>query len=88
MEDEYLFEKDQQIPEDPFYIEADVFDTGDYSRLLVVPCGTKYILVLNDEHLCTLELTCDEPVCWEQEEGNLDDEIVERLGKAINGYSA
>ncbi|WP_374164119.1 hypothetical protein [Arcticibacter sp. MXS-1] len=88
MVDDLLFEDEQQqAPDEPFYIEADLYDSGDYVRLLVVPCDTRYVLVLNDEHLCTLQLTCDEPVCWEQEDGTLDDEVVERLGAAIRAVS-
>ena len=36
--------------------------------------------------LCTLQKTCDEPECWEQTDGLMDDELVERIGSAISSY--
>ena len=83
--DEFEFEATQQ-PEEAFHIEVDLYETGDYSNLLVVPCNDTYIVVSGDEHLCTLQKTCDEPECWEETDGLLDDELVERLGLAISGY--
>lgn len=82
MEDEFDFEE-PHLPEEPFHIEVDIYDTGDYARLLVVPCDTKFIIVANDEHLCTVVKTCDEPECWVQEDGSLDDEVIEKIGLAI-----
>lgn len=83
--DEFEFEASEQ-PEEAFHIEVDLYETGDYSRLLVVPCNDTYIVVSGDEHLCTLQKTCDEPECWEQTDGTIEDELVERLGLAISGY--
>ena len=83
--DEFEFEATQQ-PEEAFHIEVDLYETGDYSNLLVVPCNDTYIVVSGDEHLCTLQKTCDEPECWEETDGLIDDELVERLGLAISGY--
>lgn len=87
MEDDFSFEEELKLPEEPFHIEADVYDTGDYSRLLVVPCNDKYMVILNDDHLCTLVQSCDQPDCWELEDGDVDEELVERLGTAIKGYA-
>jgi hypothetical protein len=73
-------------PEESFHIEIDLYDTGDYANLLVVPCNSTYIIVGNNEHLATVVKTCDEPECWEQEDGSLDEEVIEKLGAAISGY--
>lgn len=88
MQDEFEFEDEERVPDTPFYIEVDLYETGDHSRLLVVPCNDSYVVVHNDEHLCTLVHTCKEVECWEQEDGSLDEELVERLGTAIKQYSA
>lgn len=87
-EEDFLFEEENNPPEEPFYVEADIYDTGDYSRMLVVPCDNRYVVVFNDEHLCTLELTCSDPDCWELTDGNLDEDLVERLGAAIKSATA
>jgi hypothetical protein len=68
-----------------FHIEVDFYDTGDFTSMLVVPCNDTYIVVSNNEHLCTLVHTCKEVDCWEQQDGTLDDELVERVGAAIQG---
>lgn len=83
--DEFEFQASEQ-PEEAFHIEIDLYETGDYSNLLVVPCNDTYILVSGDEHLCTLQKTCDEPECWEQTDGLMEDELVERIGSAISSY--
>ena len=74
------------LPEEPFHIEADVYDSGDYLNLLVIPCGLNHIVVADNEHLATLLKTCDDPACWEQLDGNLDEEVVEKLGASIDSY--
>lgn len=86
MEDDFEFE-DNNIVEGPFHIEVDLYDTGDFSRLLVVPCDSNYVIVHNDEHLCTLVHSCEEIECWEQEDGSLDEELVEKIGEAIKSFS-
>lgn len=83
--DEFEFEAESQ-PEEAFHIEVDLYDTGDHNNLLVVPCNDTYIVVSGDEHLCTLEKTCDEPECWAQTDGLVDEELVERFGLAISSY--
>jgi len=45
-----------------------------------------YIVVTGDDHLCTLQKNCDEPECWEQTDGAIEGELVERLGSAISSY--
>lgn len=85
--DDFEFEAAEQ-PEEAFHIEVDLYETGDYNNLLVVPCNDTYIVVSGDEHLCTLQKTCDEPECWAQTDGMVEDELVERLGLAISGYTS
>lgn len=77
---------EQEQPHEAFHIEVDLYDNGELARLLVLPCNDTYIVTGNDEHLSTLVRTCNEPECWEQQEGGLDEEIVEKLGLAIQGY--
>lgn len=86
MEDDFEFEE-EQVPESPFHIEVDLYESGDHSRLLVVPCNESYVVVHNDEHLCTLVHSCNQPECWEQEDGTLDEELIEKIGAAIQSYT-
>jgi hypothetical protein len=83
--DEFEFEAAEQ-PQEAFHIELDLYESGDYSNVLVVPCNDTFIVVAGDEHLCTMQKTCDEPVCWEQQDGTLEDDMVERIGAAISAY--
>ncbi len=85
--EEFEFETREQ-PEEAFHIELDFYDTGDYSNFLVIPCNDTFIVVADNEHLCTIIKTCDDPVCWEQQDGTLDEEMVEKIGMAISGYIA
>jgi hypothetical protein len=71
--------------EGAFHIEVDFYDTGELASMLVIPCNDTYIVVSNNEHLCTLVHTCKEIECWEQQDGTLDDELVERIGAGIQG---
>jgi hypothetical protein len=87
MEDEEFELDEPQRPEAPFHIEIDLYDSGDYSRLLVVPCNESYVVVYSDEHLCTVVKTCEDPECWEQEDGHLDEELIEKIGIAISSYA-
>lgn len=73
--DDLLYE-DKQSVDEPFHIEADIYDTGDYANLLVIPSSGTYIVVGNDEHLATLVKNCDDSECWDQVEGSLDEEVV------------
>jgi hypothetical protein len=84
--DDELLTEDTSYPQEAFHIEAELSDTGDYSSLLVIPCNDAYVVVSGNEHLCTLARTCDAPECWEQCEGALDNEVVEKLGAEINSY--
>jgi hypothetical protein len=77
---------EQEQPQEAFHIEADLYDNGEFSNMLVIPCNDSYIVVGNNEHICTLVHTCNEVECWEQQEGGLDEEIVEKIGAAIQGY--
>lgn len=87
MEDDFDELSESITPEDPFHVEVDIYGNGDYSRLLVIPFDSKFIVVGNDEHLCTLTKSCDAVECWVQEEGSLDDELIERLGASIQNFS-
>ncbi len=71
--------------EGAFHIEVDFYDTGELADMLVIPYSGAYIVVYNNEHLCTLIRTCDEIECWEQQDGTLDDDLVERIGAGIQG---
>ncbi len=57
-DDDFDFQEEQS-PDAPFHIEVDLYETGDYTRLLE---------------------------CWEQEDGHLDEEIVQLIGAAIQAY--
>lgn len=87
-EEEFELEAPEQQPEEAFHIELDLYETGDYSNLLVVPCNDTYVVISDNEHLCTMVKSCNEPECWEQQDGSLDEDIVEKLGAAISGYIA
>jgi hypothetical protein len=76
-----------KIPDEPFHIEADIYDSGDYANLLVIPTNGVYIVVGNDEHLATLIKTCEDPACWEQQDDNLEEELIEKVGTAIDVYA-
>jgi len=89
MNEEEDFEFDNvSAPEEAFHIELDLYEIGEYSNLLVIPCAELFIVVLNNEHLCTLIKTCQTPECWEQQDGGLEDDMVEKLGGSISGYLA
>jgi hypothetical protein len=84
--DEELLNEDASYPQEAFHIETDLEDTGNYSSLLIIPCHDAYVIVSGNEHLCTLARTCHAPDCWEQREGALEDEVVEKLGSDIDSY--
>lgn len=79
--------EDEQLVNEPFHIEADIYNSGEYAHLLVIPSGGQYIVVGDNEHLTTLVKTCDEPECWDQVDGSIDDEVVELLGREIGSYT-
>jgi hypothetical protein len=74
------------MPEEPFHIEANIYDTGDYATLLVIPSAETFIVVDNNEHLATLVNTCQGQASWEQLEGGLDDDLVELVGQQISAF--
>ncbi|WP_295768466.1 hypothetical protein [uncultured Mucilaginibacter sp.] len=85
-QDEFDFDEfDNSADEGAFHIELDFYDSDNLISMLVIPCNDAYIVVSNNEHLCTLVHTCKEIECWEQQEGTLDDELVEKVGAAIQG---
>lgn len=73
-------------PQEAFHIEADIYDSGDYSNLLVMPSNDAFIIVSGNEHLCTIAKTCDAPEYWEQREGSLEDDVVENIGREVSNY--
>ncbi|NCD71194.1 hypothetical protein [Mucilaginibacter agri] len=79
---------DQTRPEGPFKISFDLYENGKETNLLVLPCNETYIVVKNDEHLCTIVKTFDQPDYWELQEGNLKEEVVEKMGAAISKYGS
>lgn len=86
VDEDALDYQESLTPQEAFHIEVDLYDTGDYVNLLVIPCNDTYILVAGDEHLGTLAKTCDEPECWEQQEGTLDEDAIEKIGHSINDF--
>ena len=79
--------EESQTPQEAFHLEIDLDDTGEYTNILVVPCNEVFIVVANNQHLCTMAISCDEPQCWELRDASfLEDEAVEKLGAAISGY--
>jgi hypothetical protein len=79
------FEESQS--EEAFHLEIDLDDTGEYTNVLVIPCNDSFIVVANNEHLCTMAISCDEPQCWELRDASfLEDEAVEKIGAAISAY--
>jgi hypothetical protein len=77
---------EQQPSGEPFHIEVDIYESGDYANLLVIPSAGAFIIVGNNEHLATMVKTCDDPACWEQIDGSLDDEVAEQMGAALDSY--
>lgn len=86
-EEDLESEFQQHKAEEAFHLEVDLDDTGEYTNVLVIPCDENFVVVVNNEHLCTMEITCDEPQCWELKDASfLEDEVVDKLGAAISSY--
>jgi hypothetical protein len=76
----------QSRPGGSFYISFDLNEDGKDTNLLVLPCNETFIVVQNNEHLCTLVKTFDEPDYWEQHAGSLPEETIEKMGAAITQH--
>lgn len=74
-------------PDTPFYIKVDLYEIGEFNQLLVVPGSNSYVIVNNNEHLCTPAAADEKSKVWEQEDGTLDEEVMERIGPAIKTYT-
>ncbi|MCD8742184.1 hypothetical protein LT679_16350 [Mucilaginibacter roseus] len=86
IDEDALDYQESLTPQEAFHIEVDLYDSGDYVNILVIPCDDTFIVVAGDEHLCTMTKTCDEPECWEQQDGALDEEAAEKIGRGISDY--
>jgi hypothetical protein len=79
---------EQNHPGGSFHISFDLHENGKETHLLVLPCNETFIIVENNEHVCTIVKTFDEPDCWEQHAGNLTEEAIIKMGAAISGRTA
>jgi hypothetical protein len=76
----------QNRPGGSFHISFDLYENGEKANLLVLPCNETFIVVKNNEHICTIVKTFDEPDYWEQHAGNLPEETIEKMGAAITKH--
>ncbi|HEY4324669.1 MAG TPA: hypothetical protein VGN20_11810 [Mucilaginibacter sp.] len=87
MNDENDFDLDEpQMPQEAFHLELDLYDTGDFYNLLFIPCNDVFIVVLDNEHFTTMAGNSDGTDAWEQRDGQLEDEIFEKLAVALGSY--
>jgi hypothetical protein len=78
----------KHFPTSAYHVEFDYFATEEYNSLLVVPFQEHFVIVCGNEHLGTLKKSRGEDTFWEVYEGNLDGELLERIGAAIDNYNA
>jgi len=83
--DDFDFDE-PQVPQEPFHLELDLYDTGDYYNLLIIPCNEEFIVVSNNEHFTTMVHNGTGIDAWEQRDGQLEDEVFEKLAIALNQY--
>lgn len=83
-----LFMNEQIRPGGSFHISFDLHENGKESHLLILPCNETFIVVENNEHICTIVKTFDEPDCWEQHAGDLPEETIEKMGAVISRRTA
>lgn len=74
-----------QMPQEAFHLEIDLYDTGEYYNLLFIPCNDVFIVVSNNEHFTTM-LKSEGTEAWEQQDGQVEDEIFEKLSAALDEY--
>lgn len=75
-----------QMPHEAFHLEVDLYDKGEYYNLLIIPCNDLFIMVSNNEHLTTMAKNGEGVDAWTQLDGQLEDEIFEKLAVAIEAY--
>jgi len=83
-EDFELYEP--QKPQEAFHLEIDLYDTGEYHNLLFIPCNEVFIVVSNNEHFTTMVEIGQGADAWEQRDGQVEDEIFEKLAIALGEY--
>lgn len=86
IEDEYLDYYELPMPQEAFHIEIDLYDTGEYYNLLIIPCNEVFIVVVNNEHFTTMVQNGDNIDAWEQRDGQIEDEIFEKIAISLNEY--
>ena len=77
-----------QMPQEAFHLEMDLYDTGEYYNLLFIPCNDVFIVVSNNEHFTTMAENGEGTDTWEQRDGQVEDEIFEKLAIALGEYIA
>ena len=81
------FDQDEvQMPQEAFHLELDLYDTGDYYNLLFIPCNEVFIVVSENEHFTTMSRNGEGTDAWEQSDGQIEDEVFERLAVALGDY--
>ncbi|WPU96934.1 hypothetical protein SNE25_15540 [Mucilaginibacter sabulilitoris] len=87
MIEEEDFELDEpQMPQEAFHLEMDLYDTGDYYNLLFIPCNDVFIVVTENEHFTTMVRNGEGTDAWEQRDGQIEDEVFEKLAIALGNY--
>lgn len=87
MTEEEEFELDEpQMPQEAFHLEMDLYDTGEYYNLLFIPCNDVFIVVSENEHFTTMARNGEGTDAWEQRDGQIEDEIFEKLATALGNY--
>jgi hypothetical protein len=84
-EDEFDLEE-PQMPQEAFHLELDLYDTGDYYNLLFIPCNEVFIVVSDNEHFTTMSRNGEGSDAWEQSDGQIEDEVFEKLAIALAEY--
>ena len=74
------------MPQEAFHLELDLYDTGDYHNLLFIPCNYVFIVVWNNEHFTTMTRSSGEADAWEQLDGQIEDEVFEKLAVGLSNY--
>jgi hypothetical protein len=87
MNEENDFDIEQpQMPQEAFHLEMDLYDTGEYYNLLFIPCNDVFIVVSENEHLTTMVSNGPGVDAWEQRDGQIEDEVFEKLAIALGEY--
>lgn len=78
----------KSFPTSSFHVEFDYFKTEEYNNLLVVPLKENFVIICGNQHLGTIAKMPVADSFWEVTDGNLDGELLERIGAAIDNYVA